>query len=290
MALRTRRPGASGVRQAVRRDGGTRREHRAALPSPPARRQRFAVGGARAQRRGPGPGRRSSGRATGSAFIGRGRSLRAPAALDGRALSGTTGVVLDPICSLRQRVRLGPGRPGAAVVRHRSGATIATRHWPWRRSTTTRARRRARSRSAFTHTQSLLHHLAARPRTRGSSSGSPRACSTSTSRAGAGSYVRRQCSWASRDCGGTASRAICRSCWCASAGAPRTLALVRAGAPGAGVLAAQGAVGRRRHPQRGSDQLPRRTPGPADRRCSTRGRGGRWRIGRAGRTCCAATT
>lgn len=42
-------------------------------------------------------------------FIGRGRSLAMPAALDGRALSGTTGAVLDPIASLRLRVRLGPG-------------------------------------------------------------------------------------------------------------------------------------------------------------------------------------
>ena len=42
-------------------------------------------------------------------FIGRGRSVENPMALDGRALSGTTGVVLDPILSLRQRVRLPPG-------------------------------------------------------------------------------------------------------------------------------------------------------------------------------------
>src|SRR5207244_9757683 len=42
-------------------------------------------------------------------FLGRGRDTDAPAALDGRALSGTTGVVLDPIFSLRQRIRLVPG-------------------------------------------------------------------------------------------------------------------------------------------------------------------------------------
>src|SRR5258708_11022417 len=42
-------------------------------------------------------------------FIGRGRDTDRPAALDGRALSGTTGVVLDPIFSLRQRIRLVPG-------------------------------------------------------------------------------------------------------------------------------------------------------------------------------------
>ena len=46
-------------------------------------------------------------------FLGRGRGPEDPQALDGRPLSGTTGVLLDPIVSLRQRVRLAPG----AVVR-----------------------------------------------------------------------------------------------------------------------------------------------------------------------------
>ncbi|MGE5276093.1 MAG: GH36-type glycosyl hydrolase domain-containing protein [Acidobacteriota bacterium] len=45
-------------------------------------------------------------------FLGRGRGPDDPRALDGRALSGTTGAVLDPILSLRTRVRLAPG--GAA--------------------------------------------------------------------------------------------------------------------------------------------------------------------------------
>ena len=42
-------------------------------------------------------------------FLGRGRSTEDPIALDGRALSGTVGAVLDPVVSLRQRVRLPPG-------------------------------------------------------------------------------------------------------------------------------------------------------------------------------------
>src|SRR5881409_3350431 len=42
-------------------------------------------------------------------FLGRGRTLEDPVALDGRALSGTTGAVLDPILSLRRRVRIAPG-------------------------------------------------------------------------------------------------------------------------------------------------------------------------------------
>ena len=42
-------------------------------------------------------------------FLGRGRGHDRPISLDGRALSGTTGAVLDPVVSLRQRVRLQPG-------------------------------------------------------------------------------------------------------------------------------------------------------------------------------------
>jgi cyclic beta-1,2-glucan synthetase len=48
-----------------------------------------------------------------SRFLGRGRAPADAGALQGRALSGTTGAVLDPIASLRDRVRLAPG----AVVR-----------------------------------------------------------------------------------------------------------------------------------------------------------------------------
>ncbi|MFI0609272.1 MAG: GH36-type glycosyl hydrolase domain-containing protein [Anaerolineae bacterium] len=43
------------------------------------------------------------------AFLGRGRGPEDPAALDGRSLSETTGAVLDPILSLRTRLRLAPG-------------------------------------------------------------------------------------------------------------------------------------------------------------------------------------
>ncbi|WP_025414981.1 GH36-type glycosyl hydrolase domain-containing protein [Gemmatirosa kalamazoonensis] len=46
-------------------------------------------------------------------FVGRGRTVRRPAALDPLAdgpLSGTTGAVLDPVVALRARVRLDPGQ------------------------------------------------------------------------------------------------------------------------------------------------------------------------------------
>ncbi len=42
-------------------------------------------------------------------FLGRGRDVDDPVALDGRPLSGTTGTVFDPIVSLRHRLRLRPG-------------------------------------------------------------------------------------------------------------------------------------------------------------------------------------
>ncbi|MDE3160571.1 MAG: glycosyl transferase [Acidobacteriota bacterium] len=47
-------------------------------------------------------------------FLGRGRSTRNPAAMEGGvALSGTVGPVLDPVFSLRQRIRV---KPGASTV------------------------------------------------------------------------------------------------------------------------------------------------------------------------------
>ncbi|MGY0652739.1 GH36-type glycosyl hydrolase domain-containing protein [Luteimonas sp. A537] len=42
-------------------------------------------------------------------FIGRGRDARAPVALESETLSGTVGTVLDPVFSLRRRVRIAPG-------------------------------------------------------------------------------------------------------------------------------------------------------------------------------------
>ena len=44
-----------------------------------------------------------------SRFLGRGREPGDPQALDGRPLSNTVGATLDPIFSLRQRIRIAPG-------------------------------------------------------------------------------------------------------------------------------------------------------------------------------------
>jgi cyclic beta-1,2-glucan synthetase len=91
-------------------------------------------------------------------FLGRGRDTDRPAALDGRALSGTTGVVLDPILSLRQRIRLVPG----ASVR----LCFATGVAPDRETAEALAQKyrepSATSRTfalAFTHAQSGVRHL-----------------------------------------------------------------------------------------------------------------------------------
>jgi len=49
-------------------------------------------------------------------FLGRGRSVRsAVSVLDGRPLSNTVGAVLDPIFSLRCRLRIAPGETASAV-------------------------------------------------------------------------------------------------------------------------------------------------------------------------------
>jgi len=93
-----------------------------------------------------------------SRFLGRGRSPEDPQALDGRALSGTTGVVLDPVVSLRQRVRLAPGgfvrlsfATGMARSRDTALALAQKYHEP-----SSAARTFA---LAFAHAQSALRHL-----------------------------------------------------------------------------------------------------------------------------------
>jgi cyclic beta-1,2-glucan glucanotransferase len=49
-------------------------------------------------------------------FLGRGRSVRSPVSvIDGRPLSNTVGAVLDPIFSLRYRLRLAPGATTHAI-------------------------------------------------------------------------------------------------------------------------------------------------------------------------------
>jgi cyclic beta-1,2-glucan synthetase len=91
-------------------------------------------------------------------FLGRGRSPEDAVALDGRALSGTTGAVLDPIVSLRQRIRLAPGgfmrlsfATGMAASRDSALAMAHKYHDPSAAARTFSL--------AFTHAQSTLRHL-----------------------------------------------------------------------------------------------------------------------------------
>ena len=91
-------------------------------------------------------------------FLGRGRSPANPVALDGRVLSGTTGVVLDPIVSLRQRIRVLPGATvrlcfatGMASDRETAEALARKYHNP---SATART-----FALAITHAESGLRHL-----------------------------------------------------------------------------------------------------------------------------------
>ncbi len=91
-------------------------------------------------------------------FLGRGRGPADPQALDGRALTGTTGVLLDPIVSLRQRVRLAPGgvvrvsfTTGMASSRETALALAQRYHDPASTARTFAL--------AFASARSRLHHL-----------------------------------------------------------------------------------------------------------------------------------
>jgi cyclic beta-1,2-glucan synthetase len=91
-------------------------------------------------------------------FLGRGRGPEDPQALDGRPLSGTTGVLLDPVVSLRQRVRLAPGAvarisfaTGMASSRETALALAQRYHEPAATARTFAL--------AFAHARSRLHHL-----------------------------------------------------------------------------------------------------------------------------------
>jgi len=92
-----------------------------------------------------------------SRFLGRGRTPANPQAMDGRALSGTTGVTLDPILSLRQRVRLAPGAfvrlsfsTGVATTREAARALAQKYHDPTA-ATRTFALASARAQSSLRH-------------------------------------------------------------------------------------------------------------------------------------------
>jgi cyclic beta-1,2-glucan synthetase len=96
-------------------------------------------------------------------FIGRGQTLREPiAVMDGRPLSNTVGAVLDPVFSLRTRVRIEPG-----ATTHVSFATLAASSREALEELIDKYRHAAAfdqvSALAWTHAQIQLHHLRIRP-------------------------------------------------------------------------------------------------------------------------------
>ena len=194
-------------------------------------------------------------------FLGRGRGPEDPQALDGRSLSGTTGVVLDPIVSLRQRIRLAPGgfmrlsfATGMAPSRETAVALAQRYHDPSAAARTFAL--------AFAHAQSGLRHLGIsseeallfeRLASRvlyadGSLRASPELLAAQHARPGRA----------------LAARHLGRPPH--PPGARRRGERPAAGAPGpagAGVLAAQGPERGRRDPQRAPRELPRRDARPA---------------------------
>ncbi|HVZ20712.1 MAG TPA: glucoamylase family protein [Vicinamibacterales bacterium] len=91
-------------------------------------------------------------------FLGRGRSPANPIALDGRALSSTTGAVLDPIGALRERIRLVPGARvrvtfATGIATDRAGALALARKY---RDGSAAARAFS---MAFTHVHITLQQL-----------------------------------------------------------------------------------------------------------------------------------
>jgi len=96
-------------------------------------------------------------------FLGRGQSVRSPiAVIDGRPLSNTVGAVLDPIFSLRCRVRIAPGATAHAIfstVVAESREEVLDLADKYREPATFE---RAAI-LAWTHAQVQLHHLGIEP-------------------------------------------------------------------------------------------------------------------------------
>ena len=145
-------------------------------------------------------------------FLGRGRSSACPAALDsGAALSGTVGPVLDPVFSLRRRVRLAPGTSavlafGTAMAVDRDEAVALARRF------SDLAEVARTFDQARIHSQATLAALGITPEDAACSSGWLLTFSSPGRPFGRESPSPKTVS-ASRACGRTPSPEICRSCW-----------------------------------------------------------------------------
>ena len=258
------RPRAPGVRQAVRRDRVPAEQRRAALPPPAARPDARSAAWAfhvlSLEGRPQGPVEWETDRAR---FLGRGRSPANPLALDGRALSGTTGVVLDPIVSLRQRIRVAPG-----------GARCGSRSppaWPSDRETAEALARKYHDPSAAgAHVRAGRDPRAERPAPprhlgrRGRAVRAPRLARARHRRLAARRRRddRRRTSSVRPACGRTPSPAICPILLVRVVG-DDDVPLVRQVLQAQEYWRLKGLQRRRRDPQRASGQLPRRDAGAA---------------------------
>ena len=194
-------------------------------------------------------------------FIGRGRTHANPVALEGPGLSGTTGAVLDPIGSVRERLRLPPGASvrvvfATGVAADRNAALALARKY-----SDGSAASRAFS-MAFTHVHITLQHLGLNDeqamlfdrlasRVFGSDNTliSPADLAANVLRSAEPvglRYLRR-----------SADRAAARVGY-------RIAAAGAAAAERAGVLAGERVARRSRDPQRASRRLPRRGAAAAD--------------------------
>src|SRR5262249_43657980 len=96
-------------------------------------------------------------------FLGRGRGIRTPMSMmEGRPLSNTTGAVLDPIFSLRRRLRLAPGGSGYVLFRRGAAAAGAGALGMADKSRAPATFERTAP-LAWTQAQVQLHHLAIAP-------------------------------------------------------------------------------------------------------------------------------
>ena len=190
------------------------------------------------------------------------RSRDAVAVIDGRALSNTVGTVLDPVFALRRRLRVPAGRHGAHRVLDHGRADSRDAAARPRRQASRRQRLRARRDAGLDAGQVQLRHLGIES-DRGEpvpAAGRARPVRRSALRPSSDA-IRRGAGAASRRSGRRASRATCRSCWCAST-TLEDVDIVRAAAARPRILADEAAGGRPGDPQR-ARRLVR--AGPADR-------------------------
>ena len=155
-------------------------------------------------------------------FLGRGRSVRSPVSvIDGRPLSNTVGSVLDPIFSLRCRVRLAPGATARVALLHGRGRVTRGGPGPGRQ-----VPRGGHLRTGGDPGLDAGAGAAPSPRDRGRRGPPLPAPGQPDPLFGPVAAARRRACWRGTSRGRpayglTASQATCRSSWCGST-KPRT--------------------------------------------------------------------